>query len=99
MHWGYACYLPVAILWSALFYCIQGTVDYKETEDEEDEDEDASPKKEAALLSALSRLSEKKNEDRKEGGEADCHDAEHEKPERNKLPGRWYNLISVLGML
>jgi len=28
-HWGYIYYLPIAIGWSVLFYCIKGTSDYE----------------------------------------------------------------------
>jgi len=84
-------YLPVAIGWSVLFYCIQGTVNY-EPEEEEVEDE----KKSVPTGILGGALEEAKNLLKKENEIAADKD---EKPERNKLPGSWYNLISILGMI
>lgn len=55
IHWGFWCYLPVAILWSVLFYCIQGTVDY-EAEEDDDEEEEEQKNPIAKGLGALGKL-------------------------------------------
>lgn len=36
-HWGFYCYLPIAIGWSVLFYCIKGTRDIEKEEKEEED--------------------------------------------------------------
>lgn len=47
-------YLPIAILWSVLFYCKQGTDDYEKMQAEKEEEEEAAPKNaiETALADA-----------------------------------------------
>lgn len=41
--WTFWFYLPAAVLWSILFYCIKGTVDPEENEDEEEEERPSNP--------------------------------------------------------
>lgn len=61
LHWGYACYLPVAVGWSVLFYCIKGTRSYVPADEEEakakaEEEEKAAEAPAAALSGAFAKL-------------------------------------------
>ena len=103
-HWAFWFYLPAAVLWSILFYCIKGTVD---PEDNEDEQEEERPSDTAAgLFKAMTLNNENTGLGDKAKAEMDGlmrasekGDDKKEKDERYLLPGGWYTLISFMGMI
>lgn len=111
IHWGFWCYLPVAVAWSIMFYFIQGTKDYPkdfehDKDDEEEEEAEAeSPAKPVTGLAVFGKLASKDGEanDKAADGEKDVKEStgekEEEKAERNKVPGSWYMFIAIVGMI
>jgi len=102
--WVFWFYLPAAVLWSILFYCIKGTVDPEENEDEEEEERPSNTA--ADLLKAMTLNNQNKDLDDKTKAEIDGLMKEPEKgankekkEERYLLPGGWYTLIAFLGMI